>query len=155
MTKMMKKRDMIKCWKYWKQKSNISDVCRSQNISNDNIWDRGPMEYDTTQLSSRSNLLIVYQKNKFFTKYWNTFFQYIGRLPFIFWSYDKIPDTRGISTSRRIFLVFNSFFGLTKQGLNSLTFSTFSSKIKILNIQNVFYNDQKYTLVWWIRRKMT
>ena len=36
-----------------------------KNISNDYIWDRGPIEYDTTQLSSLSNLLIAYQKKSF------------------------------------------------------------------------------------------
>ena len=33
-----------------------------KNISYDDIWDRGLIEYDTTQLSNLSNLLIAYQK---------------------------------------------------------------------------------------------
>ena len=44
---------------------NMNPVFRMftpKNISDDNIWNRGPIEYDTTQLSSLSNLLIAYKK---------------------------------------------------------------------------------------------
>ena len=50
-----------------------------KNISNDNIWEQGLIEHDTAQLSSRSNLLIAYQKNI-------GFYEILEKIP-AFWTF--------------------------------------------------------------------
>ena len=110
-----------KVLKYWKTWFQYFECLPPKNISNDNIWDRGLIEQDTAQLSSLWNRLVAYQ-DKSFRKYRKTIFQYFGLLPIEIWSYDKIPDTRPISTSRRIFWAFNTFFGLTTKTFIFLTF---------------------------------
>ena len=57
-----RKKGHDKMSKILKNMNPVFQMFTPKNISSDDIWDRGLIEYDTTQLSSLSNLLIAYQK---------------------------------------------------------------------------------------------